>query len=104
MLMSIDQYLAIQQNLAITIASGPRIFNDIARLSLTFGSDRGLGPKISNDTARFLYGVHGPIVISRDRYSEVLLYTARNLGIWTGDWSDHPVNSSWFAEKTPVIG
>jgi hypothetical protein len=64
----------IQQNLAITIASGPRIFNDIARLSLTFGSDRGLGPKISNDTARFLYGVHGPIVISRDRYSEVLLY------------------------------
>ena len=66
--------MGIQQNLAITIASGPRIFNDIARLSLTFGGDRGLGPKISNDTARFLYGVHGPIVISRDRYSEVLLY------------------------------
>ena len=22
-----------------------------------------MGPKISNDTARFLYGVHGPIVI-----------------------------------------
>jgi len=64
----------VQQNLAITIASGPRIFNDIARLSLTFGGDRGLGPKISNDTARFLYGMHGPIVISRDRYSEVLLY------------------------------
>jgi len=54
----------LQSNLSITIASGPRIFNDIERLSLTFGGDRGLGPKISNDTERFLYGVHGPIVIS----------------------------------------
>lgn len=32
------------------------------------------------------------------------VHTARKFGIWTGDWSGHPVNSSWFADKIPVVG
>lgn len=76
--MSTANYNELQQNFAILIASGPRIFNHIARLLLTFGGDRGFGPKISNATARFLYGVHGPFIILRDCYSEVLLEHLRN--------------------------
>ena len=71
--MSTANYNELQQNLAFLIASGPRIFNHIARLLLTFGDDRGFGPKISNATARFLYGVHRPFIILRNCYSEVLL-------------------------------